>query len=313
MRKEVIFAIVAGVAIGLIFAFGAWKTTQVIKSKSTNRPNQVKTTAEPKKNLTLTLDNLVDFEVFTKSPITLTGFSLPLADIIVSTTDADFYTKTDQDGAFLIEVELPAGLSEIIINNKKFLIVYSSEFEKYLNVEEEQQTSTDEAKTLREQIVDKLSDKNKKGTFYLGTITDISSGTIQIKGKNGEILQSSVTDDTTYINTLKKNAEVKITDLAIGDYIVEMGFKGNNKVLEAKRILVTSPLIESKLETRKFVIESLTKTKINPSGDEAGDITLPKTWVGPNIKELEVGQEIITVGLKEGETYTLRTIFTVVE
>jgi hypothetical protein len=305
MRKEVIFAIVAGVAIGLIFAFGAWKTTQVIKSKSTTRPNQTKT-IEPKKNISLTLDNLIDFEVFTKSPITLAGFSLPLTDIIVSTIDADFYTKTDQDGAFSIEAELPAGLSEIIINEKKFLIVYSSEFEKYLNVEEEQQTSTDEAKTLREQIVDKLSNKNEKGTFYLGTITDISSGTIQIKGKNGEILQSSVSDDTTYVNTLKKNAEVKITDLAIGDYIVEMGFKGNNKVLEAKRILVTSPLTESKLETRKFVIESLTKTKIN-------DITLPKTWVGPNVKELEVGQEIITVGTKEGETYTLRTIFTVVE
>jgi len=305
MRKEVIFAIVAGVAIGLIFAFGAWKTTQVIKSKSTIRPNQTKT-IEPKKNISLTLDNLIDFEVFTKSPITLTGFSLPLTDIIVSTTDADFYTKTDQDGAFSIEVEFPAGLSEIIINEKKFLIVYSSEFEKYLNLEEEQQTSTDEAKTLREQIVDKLSSKNEKGTFYLGTITDISSGTIQIKGKNGEILQSSVSNDTTYINTLKKNAEVKITDLAIGDYIVEMGFKGNNKVLEAKRILVTSPLTENKLETRKFVIESLTKTKIN-------DITLPKTWVGPNVKELEVGKEIITVGTKEGETYTLRTIFTVVE
>lgn len=305
MRKEVIFAIVAGVAIGLIFAFGAWKTTQVIKSKTTARPNQTKT-IEPKKNISLTLDNLIDFEVFTKSPITLTGFSLPLTDIIVSTTDADFYTKTDQDGAFSIEIELPAGLSEIIINDKKFLIVYSSEFEKYLNTEEEQQTSTDEAKTLREQIVDKLSDKNKKGTFYLGTITDISSGTIQIKGKNGEILQSSVSDDTTYINTLKKNAEVKITDLAIGDYIVEMGFKGNNKVLEAKRILVTSPLTESKIESRKFVIESITKTKIN-------DITLPKTWVGPNIKELEAGKEIITVGTKEGETYTLRTIFTVVE
>lgn len=303
MRKEVIFAITAGVAIGLIIAFGAWKTTQVIKSKSTIKPNQVRTT-EPKKNISLTLDNLVDYEVLTKSPFTLTGFSLPLTDILISTSESDFYTKTDQDGTFSVEVELSAGLSEIIINEKKFLIIYSSEFQKYLETDVEEQTSTDEAKTIREQLVEKLTNKNAKGTAYIGTITDISSGTIQIKGKNGEILQSSISDDTTYINILKKNAEIKLTDLAIGDYIVAMGFTGSNRVMDTKRILITSPLVDQKIEVQKITIEKLTKTTIN-------DITLPKKWAGPNIKELEVGQNIIVVGTKDEDKFDLRTIFVV--
>lgn len=302
MRKEVFFAIIAGVTIGLVVAFGAWKATLVVKNISTSKPSLQKS-PPPKTNTNLSLDNISDYDVITESPFKLNGVSTPLTDIVISTSEDDYYTKTDQEGAFSVDIELPAGLSELIVDSKKFTIVYSSEFKKYLtSIDNEELNSSDEAKTIRDQIAEKLASKNGKGTSYIGTITDISSGTIQTKGKNGEILQISLSDDTTYINTLKKNAEVKITDLAIGDYIVAMGFPASNRVLDTKRILVTSPLVELKIEVNKVKIDKITKTNIN-------DIVLPKKWVGPGVKELEVGQSIIVVGTKEDDKFDLRTIF----
>ena len=39
------------------------------------------------------------------------------------------------------------------------------------------------------------------------------------------------------------------------------------------------------------------------------DIKLPTKWNGPNVKDLEVGQEIYVVGIRDEKSYTLRTIF----
>jgi hypothetical protein len=103
---------------------------------------------------------------------------------------------------------------------------------------------------------------------------------------------------------LKKNAEVKSIDIAIGDYIVAMGFVNGNKVLLAKRILIASPLIENNIKVEKIEIVKLSKSYIN-------EIKLPKKWKGPNIKELEVGQEIYIVGTKNEDKFDLRSIFVI--
>jgi len=137
-------------------------------------------------------------------------------------------------------VVLPAALSEtkvIGFNNQgqssetKVKLVYSTEFAK---------------------SVEENTDLTKKPTAYVGTITDISSGTIQIKDENGDIKQISLLKDTKFINTLKKNIEVKSTDLAIGDYIIAMGFVNGNKVLKTQRLLITSPIEENKFEAKKI-------------------------------------------------------------
>lgn len=322
MRKEVFFAIVAGISIGLLIAFGAWKVTQVIKK---NRPSSVeKKNIPPQNRIDLSISNLVDYDIIVDSPFKLLGIARPNSDIIISTSEADFYKKSSEDGSFDIDVELPAGLSQILVGGKKLVAVYSSEFKKYLDEEtpkEPEKTASDEAETkdsieiIREKIKDEVSSYTLRRTAYTGTITDISSGTIQIKSVQGEIKQMSLNDDTTYINTLKNNVEIKSTDLAIGDYIVAMGFVNGNKVLDTKRILIGNPVTENKYQPIFGTISSISKTKlkINKENDEVVDITLPKKWVGPNISELEEGQKIITVGEFKDETYTLRTIFTPIE
>lgn len=279
MRKELIFAIFAGVSIGLLIAFGAWKVGQSFKKSTITLDS--KKTPPPAINTQLTLNDLINYDIVTKNPLTISGLSGPDSEIVISTLENDYYTKADNRGQFEAEIELPAGLSEININEQKLKLVYSTEFKAEEN-------------------------SNLKKTAYTGTVTDISSNTIQVKSDNGEIKQMSYNDQTVFVNALKKNVSVKSEDLAIGDFIVAMGLANGNKVLDSKRILITGPIVENKYEAKSITIEKLSKTKIN-------DITMPKTWNGPELSDLSEGQRIITVGLTNDETYSLRTIFIPVE
>ncbi|HLD91893.1 MAG TPA: hypothetical protein VI795_00700 [Patescibacteria group bacterium] len=290
MRKETFLAILAGVTIGIIFAFGAWRLAKIFKK---NAPiNSPQPTPQLKTDLSITLENLNDFDVIYKDEVSFSGLTDPNSDVLVITNEKDFLTKSTDDGSFEIDVVLPAALSEIKVlgfnslgqsSEAKINLVYSTEFAK---------------------SVEENTDLTKKPIAYVGTITDISSGTIQIKDGEGDIKQISLLEETKFINTLKKNIEVKSTDLAIGDYIIAMGFVNGNKVLKTQRLLITSPIEENKFEAKKITIEDLSKTKIN-------NISLPKKWNGPDIKSLEIGQNIILVGLSNGDKFDIRSIFAV--
>lgn len=277
MRKEVILAILAGISIGLFFAFGVYKFTKKVKSRPISLVRQE--TPRPQNITALSINNLYNFDVITKNPFIISGTAEPNLNIIASTVDEDYYTKAKEDGSFEVEIDVPAGLGEIKINDEKLTVVYSTEVE-------------------------------EKSTSYVGSITDISAGTIQLKGGNGEILQASTNTETTYTNLLKKITEIKESDLAIGDYVAVLGAVNGNKVLKAQRVLITSPIPENKIEVQEITIETLSKTKIISSGD-VNDITLPKTWKGPNVSALEEGQSIIVVGIRNGEKFDLRSIFVI--
>ncbi len=279
MRKEVIFAIFAGISIGLIFAFGAWKVAKILKPKPI-----VVTKKETPQTLIkthLVIDNYKDFDVVTEDP-TIKGISTPNSDIFISTSEQDFYTKSNAGGEFELKISLPAGLSELVVTD----------------------TSTSLSQKLNLVYSTEVSDST---AAYVGTITDISSGTIQVKSINGSILQISTNTETAFVNSLKKGIEVKESDLAIGDFIVAIGTQLKNKVMNSERILITSPTAANNIKVTKIKIEKLTKTTIN-------NITLPKKWNGPNIKDLEVDQEIYILGTEnDDKTYTLRSIFIPVE
>ncbi len=295
MRKEVAFAVIAGVSIGLIIAFGSWRVTKTLKRKPIT--SEIQKTPPQKGNLVLDINNLSDYDIITEKLFKVTGISKPQSIIVISTTEEDFYTKSNDDGSFEIDMSFPAGLSEVIINDlslqtiQKMTLINSSEFKKYL-------------------------DKgNYKSMAYIGTITDISSGNIQIKSMAGDIKQMSITEETSFINTLKKNVEIKASDLAIGDYLVAMGFVDGNKVLDTKRILVSSPMLKNNYEAIYGVIQDVSKTKltINKTDGETLSIKLPKSWKGPDVKNLSDDQKIIVIGKIDNEVYSLRSVFTPVE
>lgn len=278
MRKEVLYAILAGISIGLIAAFGTWKVSKLVK---VTPPPVIKAqTPTPKVIDSISIDGYKNYDVVIDNPV-IKGLYSPNTDIVISTETNDYYVKSNSEGEFEKQIEVPSGLSEIKINETKLKLIYSTEVE-----------------------------LGRVG--FVGTVTDIASGSIQIKNDKGEIKQISVNDSTTYINSLKKNAIVKITDLAIGDYIVTMGIVSTSKVLDAERILISSPLVENKqslslidkIQVEKITIEKLSKTMIN-------DIKIPTKWNGPNIKELKVGEDLIIVGITKGEKFDLRSIFVV--
>ena len=139
MRKEILFAILAGVTFGLIIAFGVWRANVAL------RPDGVKTTAPEdaskaaQADFRITIAKPQDYQVITTSPVVLAGISKPNIWIAVSAEEEDYVAKTDGSGEFEIEADVVGGVNEIIItafdNNgveiqEKLTLVYSSEFAK---------------------------------------------------------------------------------------------------------------------------------------------------------------------------------------
>lgn len=139
MRKEILFAILAGVTFGLIIAFGVWRANVAL------RPDGVKTTAPEDTSKTaqadfgITIAKPQDYQVITTSPAVLTGISKPNVWIVISAEEEDYVAKTDERGEFEIEVDVIGGVNEVIITafdtdgaetQEKLILVYSSEFTK---------------------------------------------------------------------------------------------------------------------------------------------------------------------------------------
>jgi hypothetical protein len=180
-----------------------------------------------------------------------------------------------------------------------------------------QETSTDEANSVRDNVQKKVEEARTIPFAYIGTVTDIAEQTIQInkfifsnaKENAGEIQQISVDEENTvFVKITKDTTSVKFSDLAIGDFIIAMGYKNGNGVLEGKRILITTAVEPT---TRKAVFgepseiakRSLTLTA--PSGKEWA-IEFGTTWVGPELSEIEEGDKVMIVGTTEGNTLDAR-------
>jgi hypothetical protein len=140
------------------------------------------------------------------------------------------------------------------------LIVYSSAFQqKTILPSSGEATTTDSA--IRQKVEEKVSELLNRPKAYIGTVTDISDLTIQIKTKDSEIKQvSTEVTDVAVIKVGTVNKTVKLTDIGIGDFIVAMGYINSNSVLSAQRILITSP-IEERKETTVFAKVTDTSTK----------------------------------------------------
>lgn len=139
MRKEIIFAILAGVTFGLIIAFGVWRANIALRpdGASTTAPEDTSRVADESYGITIAKPQ--DYQVMTTSPVVLTGISKPNIWIVISAEEEDYVAKTDGSGEFEIEVDIVGGVNEIIITafdasgaevQEKLTLVYSSEFAK---------------------------------------------------------------------------------------------------------------------------------------------------------------------------------------
>ncbi len=152
MRKEVLVATIAGIIIGLLVAFGSWRANIALKDKTPEVANQdtVSITKEkgksptPQKNeqFALTLTNVEDLDVITDSKLKIIGITKPFTLVVISTENEDFILKSGADGTFEQEVDLDAGVNQILLSafsqknerlDKLLTLVYSNEFDKEIS------------------------------------------------------------------------------------------------------------------------------------------------------------------------------------
>lgn len=262
MRKEIVWAIIGGIFFGLIVAFGIWRInySKTEKPKAIINPSETpKSVSESK--LQISIDKPKNESVVTESLLTLSGISKPNTYIVISTNEADYLTKTDQAGVFLTDIELVSGINQIVLtaldefgmgDKTSLTIIYSPAFIMKENIEEASVSGS----TIRDKVQAKVNELLYSPKAYLGIVTDITDSTVQLRTTTGEIKQTSVAEDEIVVtkDSGTKVTSVKFADVAIGDFIVAMGYLpaqagiNSNSVLAAQRILITPQIEELKID-----------------------------------------------------------------
>lgn len=141
MRKEIIFAIIIGVLVGAVLAFGIWRVNLTLKNgdeSSNQMAISVEESASPQETeLKITLSNPEDFDVITQNPTVINGLTRPNSWVVISGEEEDYIFKSDNNGVFETEIELVGGINRLIMyafddNNTsekhEVTLVYSTEF-----------------------------------------------------------------------------------------------------------------------------------------------------------------------------------------
>lgn len=172
-------------------------------------------------------------------------------------------------------------------------------------------TATSSSKSIDEEVKKRIDEIKNSPKAYVGVVTDKSQNTLQLKTEKGEIELISVDlSATVFVKVAAKSTTSKFDDVAIGDFIIAIGFKNGNDILNAKRVLIsTAP----EAPTRKIVggkILSIVKKTVTIETKSAKyELKFPKTWQGPEIKDLSTGDSVLVVGEVDESTITLRSIF----
>lgn len=140
MRKEVLFAVAAGILFGIILAFGIWRANSALKPDSLpqsteSQPQVTKTQNSEEFAITLILPD--QYDVITQSPVQVSGVTSAGSWVLLSGDEEDYIIRADETGKFEQEVELTPAVNQIIISSynsqgnsvtQNLTIVYSTEF-----------------------------------------------------------------------------------------------------------------------------------------------------------------------------------------
>ncbi len=261
MQKEVLIAIIFGSLLGVVVAFGIWKTNNALKTKENEKvtqelnPGAEDSSAKKEGVAGLSIIKPEEKSVFNTNPVVFSGITGPNQYIIISGEDRDLALISDNSGGFSADLNLISGLNEVGVysydkggnaQKKSLLLIYTTQ----LGNDNPSEASGEG--TVEERVEKKLEEASNKIVANLGTITDIAESSVQFRSMDGDIKQLSITNDTTFANIIKTPKEIKFSDMAIGDFIVAMGqLKEANGLMNSKRVLITSPF---KSTTRKVVM-----------------------------------------------------------
>ena len=278
MRKEVLYALIAGAFMGIVIAFGVWRANSAFKPNG-NKTSENTPTTTPLPQFGITVAKPDNLSVITESPTVISGITLADSWVVISLNENDYIFKSKEDGSFSQEVNLEGGINQLQISvlgsegevaGNKLTLVYSTEFLSSKPTPDKQNAT--EGSEIRQKVIEKVEQALKNPRALLGVITDISTNTLQIKTSSGEIQQMSVLSDATIVKVAKVAKEVKFSDIAIGDFVVGMGYKNENNILEAGRVLITEQPEEFSVKVAIGKVSSVDKKTITilplTQGDE---------------------------------------------
>lgn len=140
MRKEVLFAILIGAAIGLAIAFGVWRANKVFTPRKAGTGEAIPTTTPPKQEEIQTSQLVVtspeNNSVVSTNKVVIEGTAPPEAAVVITTNAAEVIVQAEKDGQFRQEIELEGGVNEVKVTaydndgNKSeqiLMVVYSTE------------------------------------------------------------------------------------------------------------------------------------------------------------------------------------------
>jgi hypothetical protein len=304
MRKEVLWAIVGGIILGLVVAFGVYRINSVVSGR--NRGAGIATPTPKSDTLgefKIVLDKPENDDVIINDSIAVTGLTKPLAWITLSGENGDYIIQSDSTGAFSQDVDLIPRVNQIKVtafeasgkeSATQVLVVYSSSFQVRTLPTSSPEEGASGTSDIRQKVAQDVANTLSRPKAYIGTVTDITDSTIQIKTTASEIKQISVTaDGTTVINsTGTVSKTVKVTDIAIGDFIVAMGYINGNSVLAAQRILITDSITEPKITVSEAKVKSATRSAltVNAVSGDKEDSVVPD--VNTDIETIKDGESV---------------------
>ncbi len=268
MRKEVLWAAGIGISFGLIIAFGAWRINSAIKPTPTPVTGFTPIPT-PTSDFKITLDKPENEDVVTDSIVAVSGLTKANTLVTVSAENADYILRSNADGTFSQDTELIPGINQIKITAfdengnsslDKVLVVFSSSFQVRGSIGSSASSNASDEASIRQKVQEKVEAALNRPKAYIGTVTDITDSTIQIKTQKGEIRQISTSADSTAVVKGSVNTKsVKLTDIAIGDFVAAMGYINSGSVLSAQRILITDAVIEFNTRVVMADITAVTK------------------------------------------------------
>lgn len=326
------WAAVIGITFGIVIAFGVWRI-------SSNKPQPGTTESTPTASpsvggLKTTLDKPEDGDVVDSNLTTVSGITKPLAWVTVSGEKGDYTVQAGGDGIFSQEIDLASGVNQIKVTSfdlngnhdtQRLTIVYSSVFE--TNTVPSPTPGNDSTESaIRQRVEQKVAEALNKPKAYMGVVTDIADSTIELKANNSQIEQvSTAQDNITVVNEKGTNNKVvKLTDIAIGDFIIAMGYVNSKSVLSAQRILIVDPISEPKVDAFYAKITDTGKTTLSvsnmPDGtndslspDSKTDIETLKEgkFVASKLASINQNDTAIYVLDSSGKNIVVRSIFVI--
>ena len=265
MRKEVIFAIIIGLALGGVILYGLQLANRSAKeaASAAGTPSAQVAPANPTPAVEsrLTLSEPLDHAVVNTAAIKISGKTSPAGTVAIENSEDDILVTADAIGSFTANFKLTGGENLIKITTlfpdqktetSEISIIYTtaklaspaptdsadtpiaSDSQTIVNqTTEEILKNAKERSKQTEAALDAKADRNRL-VGYAGSISDINQGVFSLDSRD-TTLQISYTASTTIV---KEGLALKPELLAVGDTALAIGNLTGPDILAAKRIVV---------------------------------------------------------------------------